>query len=161
MSDERFERLFAAHADSVRRYIARRHVGDDVDDLTADVFTIAWEKLATIPSDYELPWLYRTAWNVVANEHRRVRPIAMDVPPDDVEPDLADDVIDDMQLKACWTALSGRDREVLRLAAWEGLNGRELASVLGMSEGGASAALSRARARLHDLWVGDETAVGS
>jgi DNA-directed RNA polymerase specialized sigma24 family protein len=40
----------------------------------------------------------------------------------------------------------------LRLVAWEGLSGKELASVLGISEGGAGAALSRARANLRKAW---------
>jgi RNA polymerase sigma-70 factor (ECF subfamily) len=38
------------------------------------------------------------------------------------------------------------------LAAWEGLNGKELAQALGISEGGAGAALSRARANLRKAW---------
>ncbi|MEI6882422.1 MAG: sigma factor-like helix-turn-helix DNA-binding protein, partial [Bacteroidota bacterium] len=44
------------------------------------------------------------------------------------------------------------DREVLRLVAWEGLSGKELATTLGISEGGAGAALSRARANLRKAW---------
>lgn len=156
MTDARFERLFDAHADQVRRYIARRHVGNDVDDLTADVFTLAWEKLATIPEEFELPWLYKTAWYVLTNEHRKVHAIVTDDVPDSPEPDIADSVIEDARLKDCWLQLPGKDREVLRLAAWEGLSGRALAEVLGLSEGGASAALSRARGRLTALWVSAE-----
>ena len=152
MADERFEALFQDNADLVRRYIARRHVGNDVDDLTADVFTLAWEKLDSLPPGFELAWLYRTAWNILSNEHRKVRPIATETVPDTPEPDFADDVIDDVRLKQCWQQLSGKDREVLRLSAWEGLTGRELAHALGLSEGGASAALFRARGRLTELW---------
>ena len=46
--------------------------------------------------------------------------------------------------------LSAADRQVLTLHAWEGLDGTELATVLGLTRGGAAARLSRARARLRD-----------
>ncbi len=45
----------------------------------------------------------------------------------------------------------------LRLA-WEGLTGEALAEVLGVSRGGADAALSRARARLREIWADRLTA---
>jgi RNA polymerase sigma-70 factor (ECF subfamily) len=38
--------------------------------------------------------------------------------------------------------------------AWEGLNGAQLAAALGISEGGAAAALSRARSRLEESLAG-------
>ena len=156
MSHDKFEAMFTENADLVRRYIARRHIGDDVDDLAAEVFTIAWQRYATIPQGSELPWLYRTAWNVLSNAHRKVVPIVTDTVPDSAETDTADIVVADVRLRWCWERLEPRDREVLRLVAWEGLSGRELAEVLDISEGGASAALSRARARLRELW--DESA---
>ena len=55
-------------------------------------------------------------------------------------------------MRAVLEALSARDRQILLLSAWEGLDGNQLAAVLGISRGGADAALSRARARLRDLW---------
>ena len=48
--------------------------------------------------------------------------------------------------------LSARDRQVLLLHVWEGQDGEALARTLGISRGGAAAALSRARARLRELW---------
>jgi len=47
-----------------------------------------------------------------------------------------------------------RDRQILLLNAWEGLDGAALAGVLGISRGGADAALSRARSRLREAWAG-------
>jgi len=44
---------------------------------------------------------------------------------------------------------------VLLLTAWEGLAGDDLALVLGVSRGGADAALSRARSRLREAWAAD------
>ena len=50
-------------------------------------------------------------------------------------------------------AVGERDRQILLLNAWEGLDGAELASVLGISRSGADAALSRARKRLREAWT--------
>ena len=152
MRQERLARMFDAHAADVRRYIRRRCAADDVDDLVSDVFLVAWRRLDDIPGDAELPWLYRTAWNTLANHRRRPGPIVTDEVPDQPEPDVADRVIDDALLAAAWRSLSARDREVLRLSAWEGLDGRALAEALGISVGGAGAALWRARQHLADAW---------
>lgn len=53
-------------------------------------------------------------------------------------------------------ALSERDREVLRLAAWEELDGTELAEALGCSAGTAKVRLHRARQRLARLLSGTD-----
>ena len=151
-----FDEIFDAHVVAVRRYLYRRLTGSldpasSADDLTAEVFLVAWRRRADIPADAELPWLYAVARRVLAN-HRRQR---VDAPVADLgdldaidENDPADLVVRDAQLAAAWRLLSPRDREVLRLTAWEGLSGADLGAALGIGEGGAAAALSRARARL-------------
>ena len=156
MPEVSLESLFDSYAVAVRRYLYRRltHAADPAataDDLTADVFLIAWEKRADIPVTDPLPWLYAVARRVLANQRRR----RSDVPVADLgELDAVDEsdpavlVCDDAVLAAAWQQLSARDREVLRLSAWEGLTGEALATALGISAGGAAAALSRARARL-------------
>ena len=152
MPHKKFDDLFDRHALEVSRYIGRRHIGDDVEDLTADVFTIAWQKIDEIPADFELPWLYRTAWNVLANAHRKQTPMPVDFDLSEIDDDIADVVVENSLVEAVWLQLPARDREVLRLVAWDGLNGAELAHALGISEGGAGAALSRARKSLRELW---------
>lgn len=152
MTDLDFDQLYHLHALEVYRYIARRHIGNDSQDLTGDVFLIAFQKLNSIPAGSELPWLYRTAWNVLANAHRKNEPIPANFDLTEIEPDCADVVITNDQLNRSWQKLPQKDREILRLAAWEGLSGKELAATLGISEGGAGAALSRARANLRKAW---------
>lgn len=152
MTDLDFDQLYDRHVLEVYRYIARRHIGNDAQDLTGDVFLIAFQKLNSIPAGSELPWLYRTAWNVLANAHRKNDPIPANFDLTEIEPDCADVVITNDQLNRSWQKLPQKDREVLRLVAWEGLSGKELASVLGISEGGAGAALSRARANFRKAW---------
>lgn len=146
---ERFEALFDLHARAVHRYVRRRTSASDVDDIVAEVFLTAWRRIHDIPAGYEQPWLYRTAWNTLANARRRHVDVPFErLPEGPLEQDVADVVIEDASLRVAWLSLSLRDREVLRLAAWEGLDGEQLAQALGISVGGAGAALFRARERL-------------
>lgn len=152
--DAWFDELFRAHATALYRYFVRRGAAGDAQDLAADVLTTAWRRRADVPDGAELPWLYRTAGYVLANHRRKGRPMPVaDVPEevDDVDPgDLS--VLDD-EVRAVLAALSARDRRVLLLHAWDGLDGDQLAEVLGIGRGGADAALSRARARLRQAWA--------
>ncbi|WP_341946295.1 sigma factor [Microbacterium sp. LWH11-1.2] len=61
----------ATLVDPVYRYFLRRSARQDADDLTAEVFEIAWRRCDDIPSEWVLPWLYRTASHVLANHRRR------------------------------------------------------------------------------------------
>lgn len=151
-----FDDLFAAHARDVHRYFLRRAPHDDAEDLAADVLATAWRRRDDVPEGHELPWLYRTAGFVLANYRRKSRAIPVEEVPDDVDGDYASDpadlVVDDVQVRAVLSGLSPRDRRILLLHVWEGLDGEELATALGITRGGAAAALSRARARLRDGW---------
>lgn len=145
-----FETLFSTHAKAVHRYAQRRIAPSDVEDVVADVFVIAWRKFDEIPDGFEQAWLFRTTWNVLANRHRKFIELPFDELPDSPDDgDIADSVIADVMLQQAWQTLSARDREVLRLVAWEGLNGSELAAALGISVSGAGVALSRARERFN------------
>ena len=148
-----FEELFREHARAVHRYVARRCAPSDAQDLAADVLLVAWRRRQDVPEGAELPWLYRTASYVLANHHRKGRPVPVEHVPetsDDVDP--ADLAVSDDEARAVLAALSPRDRRILLLHAWEGVEGDDLAAVLQISRGGADAALSRARARLRSVW---------
>ncbi len=153
-ADDWFTALFQDHADAVHRYLLRRGAGPEAEDLTAEVLTVAWRRRDDVPSGAELPWLYRTAGFVLANHRRKGRPMPVGELPDEPDPDdPALHAVRDDQVRRALAALSVRDREVLLLSAWEGLSGGDLAAVLGIGRGGADAALSRARARLRDIWA--------
>lgn len=148
----RFASEIAVHLDAVFRYFRRRAVSTDVDDLTAEVFEIAWRKLADIPSERALPWLYRTAGFVLANHRRRVQGLPLQLVDEPTDEDHAHRIAERDQLSRALAALSERDREVLLLHAWEGLSGDELGEALAISRSGAQAALSRARTRFREVW---------
>ncbi|GAB2604965.1 RNA polymerase sigma factor [Pseudactinotalea suaedae] len=151
-----FDALFTEHARAVHRYFLRRAPHDDTEDLAADVLATAWRRREDVPEGHELAWLYRTAGFVLANYRRKGRPVPVEELPDDVDgtyaADPADIVVEDDELRGVLAGLSARDRQVLLLHVWEGLDGEGLGRALGISRGGAAAALSRARARLRDGW---------
>lgn len=153
-SDESwFNDLFARHSADLYRYFARRAPSDDVDDLTADVFATAWRRREDVPAEAELPWLYRTAGFVLANHRRKGRPTPVAELPEQIDPaDSAYAAIESEEIRRVLDVLSPRDRQVLLLAAWEGLKGAELAEVLGLSRAAADAALYRARTHLTRAW---------
>ncbi|WP_432457652.1 RNA polymerase sigma factor [Cellulomonas iranensis] len=144
-----FEALVRDHATAVHRYLVRRVPASDVEDLAADVLTVAWRRRDDVPEGAELPWLYRTAGFVVSNHRRKGRPAPVaDVPEGVDADDPALRAVRDETVRTVLAGLSARDREVILLHAWEGLTGDALAEVLGIGRGGADAALSRARSRL-------------
>lgn len=150
-----FEAVFTDHAEAVRRYFLRRGPADDADDLAADVLATAWRRRDDVPRGHELPWLYKTAGYVLANYRRKNRAEPIDVTEQIIAhpgADPADEATDTHMLGVVLKQLTDREREILLLNAWEGLSGDELADALGISRGGAAAALSRARARLRELW---------
>lgn len=156
-----FDAFFAQHATSIHRYFVRRASHVDVEDLAAEVFATAWRRRDKIPEGFELPWLYKTASFVLAN-HRRKPTLTLisdyesqegHQPARSVDP--ADLVMADDEVRRALSRLSTRDRSILMLHAWEGLDGEGLARSLGLTRGGAAAALSRARARLREAWAED------
>lgn len=152
--DAWFEGVYRDHATAVYRYLVRRAPAADAEDLTADVLATAWRRREDVPADAVLPWLYRTAGFVLANHRRKHVPVPVEELPDTPttagDPALA--AVADDDVRAALAVLGERDRQILVLHAWEGLGGAELAEVLGISRGGADAALSRARARLAAAW---------
>jgi RNA polymerase sigma-70 factor (ECF subfamily) len=140
---ERFEQIYAEHADAVRAYVRRRAPEAIVDDVVADVFVVCLRRLDDVPKQ-ALPWLYAVARKTLANERRR---LARQVPAG-AEPAYEPEPIGDSALAAAFAGLSESDREVLRLVAWEGLSGRDAARVLDCSPVACRVRFHRAKARL-------------
>lgn len=154
----RFRRLYSEQFDALLGYALRRvDRAEDAADVTADTFLVAWRRIDDVPEgDQARLWLYGVARRTLAN-HRRGegrrgalgerlrRDLATAVP------DHAPEVSERETLRAAMDRLADRDREVLELAAWEGLEPREIADVLGISAVAVRSRLSRSRARLRGL----------
>ncbi|KQW04127.1 RNA polymerase [Leifsonia sp. Root4] len=145
-----------ANSTALVRYFARRGPRQDAEDLAAEVFAVAWRRRDDVPRDAVLPWLYRTAGFTLANHRRKHVDLPVDIVPETGTPRVSDDpelsALFDAELRGALESVGERDRQILLLHAWEGLDGDELGAVLGISRSGADAALSRARKRLREAW---------
>ncbi|WP_157009027.1 RNA polymerase sigma factor [Agromyces laixinhei] len=151
-----FTAVVREHSTALVRYFARRGPRQDAEDLAAEVFATAWRRRADVPRETVLPWLYRTAGFTLANARRKHVDLPVDEVPESgsvrIEHDPEHSALFDAELRGALESVGERDRRILMLHAWEGLDGQELAEVLGISRSGADAALSRARKRLREAW---------
>jgi len=145
------------HSSALVKYFARRGPRQDAEDLAAEVFATAWRRRDDVPREAVLPWLYRTAGYTLANHRRKLVDLPVEQVPDPGSSRVAEDpelsALFDAELRGALESIGERDRHIILLHAWEGLDGEALAQVLGISRSGADAALSRARKRLREAWV--------
>ncbi len=140
---QRFEQIYAEHFEAVRAYVRRRAPEAVVDDVVSDTFLVCLRKIDGVPAE-PLPWLYAVARKTLANERRKRVGVTHwhEVLPDGPAP------VGDGALAAAFNALNERDREVLRLIAWEGLSLADAATVLGCSAVACRVRYHRAKSRL-------------
>jgi RNA polymerase sigma-70 factor, ECF subfamily len=157
----RWESLYASYADQVFAYASRRVGSDDAADVVADTFLAAWRRIEDVPED-PLPWLYSAAGNVISNTRRaEFRRVALrsrlafterlegdDDPAPAVE--ARTDIVAAMRL------LSAPEREALMLVAWEDLEPRRAAAVMGCSPGTFAVRVHRGRRHLMKLLASPE-----
>lgn len=157
-SRDEFRALYDRHYYAILAYFLRRSGRAVAQDLTAEVFLVAWRRIGDVPmGDDALLWLYRVASNVAAHQRRsvargarletRLRHVGGIEPGD--EPELQ--VVQSAEYERVMAAaarLRPADREILRLAAWEELPHRQIASLLGISVGAVDQRLHRAKKRL-------------
>jgi RNA polymerase sigma-70 factor (ECF subfamily) len=152
--EARFHEIYEQNFEAVRRYVWRR--GPLLaDDVTAEVFLVAWRRLDHVPAN-ALPWLIAVARNTLLNERRRalrqtaVRDRLVAEPAQRASgsntPAASDTAASDL-VEAALVALSERDREVLLLSVWEDLDRAAIAQALGCSKANVSVRLHRARRR--------------
>jgi RNA polymerase sigma-70 factor, ECF subfamily len=158
VSDARnqFERMYEDCYAAVHGYAARRVAKEAVQDVVADTFLTAWRRHGELRGE-PLPWLLGIARRTAANHrrggqrrdalHKRLS----------VEPATsASEALtgDDPQVIGALATLSERDREALMLVAWDGLEHRVAATVMGCSTGAFTVRVHRARRKLERALAG-------
>jgi RNA polymerase sigma-70 factor (ECF subfamily) len=149
--------LYQEHRPAIDAYCRRRGVPSEaVADVLSDVFLTAWRRVADIPPDAELPWLYGVARRIVLNHQRsgrrrmRLSAVLASQPPPQ-SPDTETQVVrraEERILLAALASLRPDDQEIIRLRAWEELSSVEIGIVLGISPPAVDMRLTRAKRRL-------------
>jgi RNA polymerase sigma-70 factor (ECF subfamily) len=149
----RFEAVADEVFEPLQRFLRRRIGSDQAEEVLSETMLTVWRRLDDLPSDGALPWCYGVARRTMANarrgEQRRLRLVQRleSEPSPRSESDPAE-AGPDADLATALEQLSGDDREILRLWAWEQLEPREIALVLDTTVNAATLRLSRARTRL-------------
>jgi RNA polymerase sigma-70 factor, ECF subfamily len=171
--DAQFEVLFTEHHVPILNYLYRLlDDAADAEELCQDVFVRAYRALAR-PERVDNPraWLYRIATNCAIDRHRRKRLLSW-LPFRDGDSDgrPSDDgragtlpteehggiegaIALQELVRRSLGALSMNDRQVLVLYAMHGHSVREIAEVLGVSEGAVKTRLCRARERFRRVYA--------
>lgn len=146
-----YRRVFDENWPRVRRHLACfLDDADEVDELTAEVFVIAWKKLDPA-RPMGLTWFLRTAGNKVRDAHRRSRSKdrALDAltrglqqPAEGLHP------LETLALREALGSLNARERHVVVLTYWDDLTAGEVAEVLRCSQAAVWTTLTRARGKL-------------
>ena len=148
-----FEGMFLRHRSEVLAYARRRVPPGTAEDIVAETFAVAWRRRDRIP-EAPLPWLYAVAGKLISNERRAVRRRGSLIEGligeriGAAAPDPALIVDRRGAIADAFASLSGAQRQVLALAAWEGLDPADAARALGVSAVAYRVRLHRARRAL-------------
>jgi RNA polymerase sigma-70 factor (ECF subfamily) len=150
-----FESCFRDNYAAVLAFAARRLPDRAMaEDAAAETFAVVWRRRELIP-EQPLPWIYGIALRVVANQRRsgqRRRRLGDRLEHEAGSRPAPSEPVDDLHRRDAFSSAFGRlnegEREVLRLVAWDGLNTREAAVVLGCSKAAFRVRLHRARRQL-------------
>lgn len=142
-----FEGLYREFGPDVLAFCRRRVAPDLADDATAETFLVVWRRLSDVPHSPR-GWLLGIARLTLANQRRGVRRREALIELIRSERRAEGDVADVRPVIEALTCLSELDQETLLLSAWDGLNSREAAHVLGCTPAAFRLRLHRARRRL-------------
>ena len=151
---ESFARLYDAYMERIYRYVFLR-VSDALtaEDITAQVFMKAWERLDTFMDDGSpfLAWLYQVARNAII-DHNRIRKTAIALEEaDQAQISFSEDIdekIDQQtrlqEIRLALQVLTEEQQQVLLLKFANELKTPEIARLLGKEQGAIRALQMRA-----------------
>ena len=160
-----FAEIFDRHASELLGYLARRVGTTEAEALLGQLFRTAFETRRNYdPSRTDArPWLYGIATNLVmkhyrtAGRHRAAMERLMhrrEILAEPFDQRIADEAAAAQLWSVITEAINGlpeRDREVLLLFAWQGLDYAEIAEAMGIPVGTVRSRLNRVRAKLREL----------
>lgn len=160
-SADEFDALYRSSRDDLFSYLTYL-VGDrsTAEELTAKAFETAFRKrnlFRPVRGDLR-GWLFGIARNAALDELRRGKSeVALDFAHEPVDPSAGAGGSDErMVLVAAMRKLQARDRELIALKFFAGLENEQIARTVGISRSNAGTQLHRAIGRLRDLMEVDD-----
>ncbi len=161
--DLAFDRLYRSSRDDVYAYVASLlRDAPAAEEVTAAAFERAYRKRNRFDPERGEPraWLFGIARNAALDElRRRGRQAELTAEPVDVESVRLDEGAEHSERRLAVSAalerLEPRERELIALKFFAGLENREIARVLGISESNAGTKLHRAMTKLREACDGD------
>ncbi|HET7631094.1 MAG TPA: RNA polymerase sigma factor [Gemmatimonadaceae bacterium] len=137
--------LVTRHAPAVARFVASRGERQDVDEVVQDTFVRAFGAVGAFRGDSSLrTWLFAIARRLMLDRRRaeKRQRLQVEIAEDDAatEYDALDGVVADetqARLRGALDGLSPRQREVFTLRVNDGLTYKEIADLVGTTEGAA------------------------
>lgn len=161
---ESFGKLYDHFFDSIYRYAAFRLATEQAEDITADIFIKAWERLHTYKLQANVPfgaWIFRIARNTVIDTYRtqkKTEPIEEAIVDTD-ELNRAEAHIKKAHLvstlRKSMDRLPTKYRDVLQLSYLADMPHSQVAKVLNKSEGSVRVLKFRALKKLEALLPDD------
>lgn len=139
----------------VFRFVRRRASAEVADEVMADMLLVLWRRLDDVTDGGELPFCIGVARRSLANQlrsrERRGRlfsRLTTSMPRDAFETRPVDGSDDHPELRQALNQLPHNEREVLTMWAWDHLEAREIAEILGITPNAAAIRLHRAKQKL-------------
>lgn len=162
-ADLAFDRLYRSSRDDVYAYVAGLlRDAPAAEEVTAAAFERAYRKRNRFDPERGEPraWLFGIARNAALDElRRRGRQAELAAEPADAEgfgvEEGAERSERRLAVSAALERLAPRERELIALKFFAGLENREIARVLGISESNAGTKLHRAMTKLREACDGD------
>ena len=165
-----FNSIYEQHHGDVLAYFLRRLDAREAEEAAAEVFVVAWRRIADVPTGAEArPWLFGVAHNVLRNRQRALRRagrlLTRIAGTRNEQPPTPETVVlrrsEDQAILDLLERLRPTDREVLRLRLWEEATFDEIAAVMSCSRHAAEQRYRKALIRLRSVTHGSGHVWGS
>lgn len=138
-------RLVERHADPLARFASSLGVRDDVEEVVQDTFVRAFAALDQFRGESSFrTWLFTIERRLVLDRRRAAKRSAMRVDVSEEDPSTEYDALDEIVadeaasgINRAVASLTPTQREVFMLRVLEGLSYKEIAAVVGTTEGAA------------------------
>ena len=155
-TDTAFDTFYEHHAPSISGYVRRRVLVDDVEDVVAQVFLVAWRRFTAIPAPPEdRLWLFGVARRTVADYRRstlRRKKLQDRLVQESPGPSTVVPFEGGTRTGMALATLEQQDRRLLTMIVLEGLSHAEVGELLGCSANAVELRYRRARERFKEAF---------